>query len=600
MRALLMLPPFGGLDRPSLGVHTVQAVARARGHAVDVYYSNIEFAVHIGEIAYMVITTFGTLDLLGERIMGLPLGASIPAGMMGALNRRIAQAAQERGVIATLLTLQSLRDSIDKWLEDVLSVAIAGQYDVIGFSTTFEQTNGVALLARACRSRLPEVRLVVGGANCDGPMAPAMQRFVPEIDVVFSGESEDAFATYLDCPDQHIGRAIVSSPPTLNLDIVPPPDYREFFEQFDRKLPGSTLRRDGELKVSYETSRGCWWGQKHHCTFCGLNGGGMGYREKSPEKVIRELQALTGHTQIRRVEMTDNIMPHSYFSTLIPMLAEADLGLDIFYEQKANISLEKILALRAAGVSRIQPGIEALSDDLLLLMRKGTSKKQNIALLRYARSCDLTVDWNLLSGFPGDREEWYQETLDSLPSLVHLPPPTGFYALNFDRFSPYFEQADRYGIEDLTPAPSYVEAFPTCDYLPDLAYHFQGKSNGFTMDKSETLRRLNSAVEVWRSRWDTPGGTPPCLEVVDLGSDEYILIDTRGLPGSFIMQPITADQASVALSFHTEEGPATRWGEEYHVCLRGRGGFSPLACASPKILDRFERVSAPDLADVIV
>ncbi len=38
--------------------------------------------------------------------------------------------------------------------------------------------------------------------------------------------------------------------------------------------------------VPYETSRGCWWGQKKHCTFCGLNPLGMNYRAKSPERAV--------------------------------------------------------------------------------------------------------------------------------------------------------------------------------------------------------------------------------------------------------------------------------------------------------------------------
>lgn len=28
----------------------------------------------------------------------------------------------------------------------------------------------------------------------------------------------------------------------------------------------------------YEASLGCWWGEKHHCTFCGLNGTTMKFR----------------------------------------------------------------------------------------------------------------------------------------------------------------------------------------------------------------------------------------------------------------------------------------------------------------------------------
>jgi ribosomal peptide maturation radical SAM protein 1 len=600
MRALLVVPPFGGLDRPSLGVHVVQAVARQRGHSVDVFYSNIAFAAHIGEIAYMIITTFGTLELLGERIMGLPLGTQIPSGMMRSLNQEIERASAARGLECAGLTVKSIRAAIDGWLEDVVRAVSPQAYDVIGFSSTFEQINGVAVLARACRRAMPSARLVVGGANCDGEMAPAMKRFVPEIDMVFSGESEAAFADYLSDPAMFGASVIVSSRPNEDLNALPPPDYAEFFGQFEKWLPESILRQSGDLKISYETSRGCWWGQKHHCTFCGLNGGGMSYREKRPEKVVAELAALAASTGVRKIEMTDNIMPHSYFGTLVPILAEADLGLEIFYEQKANISLDKVLALQAAGVVRIQPGIEALQDDLLRLMKKGTSRKQNIALLRYSRSVGLQVDWNLLSGFPNDRESWYDEVLQIAPLLAHLQPPTGLYALNFDRFSPYFENPAQYGIETLLPAPAYTEAFPGCDYAADLAYHFQSPSAGMTPGNSDVVRRLADAVGQWRERWERSDGAPPCLEVVEIAEGSYALVDTRGLPGTSLMRQISIEQASVALSFHHADTAATRWGIAHGVCVRGRDGYVPLACAVPRVLRYFESIWAPDLEDAPV
>ena len=602
MRALLIVPPFGTLDRPSLGIHVVQAYARKHGHQVDVFYSNIVFAARIGEVAYMAITTFGGVDMLGERVMGLSLGASIPDRMLDELNRKIAKEARARDLQSCVLDMRAIESSIDDWLADVASVVRDSPYDVIGFSTTFEQTNGLAVLAKTCRDLLPDVKLVAGGANCEGEMAAAVSDYVPELDVVFSGESEIAFSRYLDGLEDRKERRIVHSPPKSDLNDNPCPDFSDFFRQIHHWLPDAELIRAGDLRISYETSRGCWWGQKHHCTFCGLNGGGMGYREKDPVKVIAELAELAKETGIRKFEMTDNIMPHSYFGTLVPMLKEADLGIEVFYEQKANISLEKIVALKAAGIIRIQPGIESLNDDLLKLMKKGTSSKQNIAMLRYSRVLGVDVLWNILSGFPGEQEEWFEETLRMVPSLVHLQPPTSLYTLNFDRFSPYHERPAYYGIEDLKPHLSYAEAFPNCANLDDLAYHFRGLSNSLKVGQDEVLIKLSAKLEWWKSLWGRPeeGRTPPCLEIIQLDERNYMMIDTRPLSGILPLQQITEEQASVALCFHQAESAATRWGEDNFVCFRVAGGFIPLACAAPRIIQHFESVRAPDLADVAV
>lgn len=602
MRALLIVPPFGTLDRPSLGIHVVQAYARKHGHIVDVLYSNIAFAARIGEVAYMAITTFGGVDMLGERVMGLSLGASLPESMLDELNRKIAKEARARDLPGYVLDIEAIERATEDWLVEICDIVRASPYDVIGFSSTFEQTNGLAVLVKACREMLPDVKLVAGGANCEGEMASAISEYVPELDAIFSGESEMAFSRYLDGLEELNELRIIHSPPKSDLNDNPRPDFSDFFRQIHHWLPDAELIRAGDLRISYETSRGCWWGQKHHCTFCGLNGGGMGYREKDPAKVIAEISDLARETGIRKFEMTDNIMPHSYFGTLIPMLKEANLGIEIFYEQKANISLEKILALKAAGVLRIQPGIESLNDGLLKLMKKGTSSKQNIATLRYSRVLGVDILWNILSGFPGEQEEWFEETLRMVPSLVHLQPPTSLYTLNFDRFSPYHERAAHYGIEDLRPHPSYAEAFPNCTNLDDLAYHFRGQSNSLKVGEDEVLINLAAKLEWWKSLWGRPeeGKMPPCLEIIQLDDRNYMMIDTRPLPGVLPLQQISEEQASVALSFHQYDSAATRWGEENFACFKVAGGFIPLACAAPRVIQHFESVRAPDLADVAV
>lgn len=603
MRALLIVPPFGSVDRPNIGVHLLQSCARARGHDVDILYSNISFAALLGEVPYMTITGASIQAMMGERVMGLPTGAMLTDDMLRQLNEEILYEAKVRHLdVPKPLTIEILHKAIDALLAETAEAIVRRPYDVIGFSSTFEQTNGLALLAKQCRAVLPDVILVAGGANCEGKMAPAMKRFAPELDYVFSGESEHSFVEFLDHPERFAGQCIIDSPPNPDLNSLPPLDFDEFFIQLDHRLPESWLRRTGEIRLPYESSRGCWWGQKNHCTFCGLNGQGMGYREKKPEQVMTEIVDLIATTGLRNFSMTDNIMPFSYFNSLIPDLIEADLGLDIFYEQKANISFEKVLALKTAGVTRIQPGIESLQDDLLRLMKKGTTGKQNIALLRYVRTLSISTAWNLLSGFPEDREEWYAEMLRLVPLIVHLEPPIGVSMLNFDRFSPYYDRAAEYGITDLRPLDAYQEAFPNCDYLSELAYHFIGDCNGHTIDNSETVRQLMAAVNVWRDLWDCSEGEKviPCLEVIEIDPANYLLIDTRPLPDVPFMQQISAEQASVALSFHTEESALTRWGEERRVCVRERNGFFPLACAAPEVLLRFERVRAPSLQDAPV
>src|SRR5262249_6205453 len=151
----------------------------------------------------------------------------------------------------------------------------------------------------------------------------------------------------------------------------------------------------------------------------------------------------------RNILMVDNIMPHEYFGTLLPALAEKNFGLRIFYEQKANLTTARMEKIAKAGINIIQPGIESLSDDLLRLMKKGVKSWQNIAALRFARMHDVYVNWNLLHSFPGDLKAHYVAMERLVPLLHHLCPPSGLNQLSIDRFSPYFDHRENYGISNV-------------------------------------------------------------------------------------------------------------------------------------------------------
>ena len=45
---LWIQPPFGLVDYPSLGLHTLQAVALAEGFSSSVFYANQSFAAQVG------------------------------------------------------------------------------------------------------------------------------------------------------------------------------------------------------------------------------------------------------------------------------------------------------------------------------------------------------------------------------------------------------------------------------------------------------------------------------------------------------------------------------------------------------------------------
>jgi len=300
------------------------------------------------------------------------------------------------------------------------------------------------------------------------------------------------------------------------------------------------LPRAGHRNVwlPIETARGCWWGTRHHCTFCGLNGTTMRFRSKSPERVLGELAEQARRYRSFHFEAVDNILDTAYLRKLFPVLAENETGYEFFYEVKASLSREQLKLMARAGVTHIQPGIESLSSNVLRLMRKGGSAIQNVNLLRWAQYYGIHVAWNLLWGFPGETAQDYADQAAVIPHLRHLRPPGTAARIWLERFSPIFTEPDTFGLRRRTPERSYRYVYPDSVDLDRVAYFFDYELDGELPDG--TYAALRRAADDWSSAWQQ--GSPPVLNY--WAAPRFVQIyDERqpGQEGSYALEDTLAD-----------------------------------------------------------
>lgn len=592
--ALIIVPPFAGLDRPSLGAHVLQACARARGVNVGVLYANLLLGGEVGEPTYQAVCYGPSGALLGERFFAAAAYDIPPFGFDDAYVSYFPERANVPSdeVEIDLTELMRLQPHVAEWLDALAVLVVAQGYPVVGCTTTFEQTSASIALLRRIKQLRPETVTILGGANCDGEMAEGICGLSDAVDYVFAGECEEAFPGFMEevmAGRRPAGRVIRGTPCNA-LDALPTPEFSEYYAQLAASLPDSELVKGELVLLPYESSRGCWWGAKHHCTFCGLNAQTMQHREKTADRVIAELRHLLESHPTRKVCVVDNIMPRSYFKTLLPRLATELPGIQVFYEQKSNLTLDQVEALRTAGVCDIQPGIEALSSALLTRMDKGVTARQNIALMRYARAASLTLTWNLLYAFPGDRVEDYEETLQVVPLLRHLEPPGGMSHLSLDRFSPYFDMPEKYGITDLRPMPGYEAVIPPLVAPASIAYHFIGTYPSGAFERPDLIKALKIEVDHWMSLWRNVDNPLPALAITPLSDEHYMLFDSRGLDGTEEIQFVDRDQASVVLTGRRldEKDEDVEWALEARAVVALDGRYVPLVTAAPELLREFE------------
>ena len=426
-------------------------------------------------------------------------------------------------------------------IEHLVSLILDSEPDVVGFTSTFQQNTASLAAAKRIKELAPDVMTVMGGANCDGDQGAALHRNFPFLDYVVRGEGEEAFPALLGalragttmagipglCYRTGSGDSAVNpmAAQPLQPGRIAPPDYTGYFERFATSVAKSWH----EPKLPMESSRGCWWGEKHHCTFCGLNGSTMAFRGKDPAAFLDEVVHLVRRHQILDIVVVDNIMDMGYLSSFMPALKELGYDLRIHYEIKANMRMEQLRVLRDAGVVAVQPGIENLSTRVLKLMDKGVTGCHNVRLMRDAESLGIAVAWNYLHGFPGEQPEDYLPIIEQFPALYHLASPSSSSRIGLERFSPYFSRPGL-GFATRWPATQYSVTYDLPESeLNDLAYLFYTPDRGI---QDATARRLTVAIGEWAE-----AHTQSRLTQCDLGS-EIVLVSRR--PGfDWTIQHIT-------------------------------------------------------------
>ena len=563
----LVTMPYASPTRPSMALGLLKAILAEGGITASVAYANLWFAESVGLRRYsLCASNMPIVFLAGEWTFA---GAAFPDDPRRAERdaeylRQVRQASDgypqvwsgARGNEFTA-DLLALRAAATEFVDEAARRVLATGARVVGCTSTFEQHVASLALLRRVRELDPGVITMLGGANCETVMGEATHRCFPWVDYVVSGEA-DGLVTELcrlaltrgrDVPAGELPRGVLGPAhrePTeagqpggagarlaghrkprhklaralfSNLDSLPVPQYDDYFAT----LAASPIAPNVRPGLPLESSRGCWWGAAHQCTFCGLNGTSLGYRSKSPERVLAEVHELEDRYGVSDFEAVDNILDMAYHKTLLPGLAADSSDRRIFYEIKANVSRAQVAALVDAGIMWVQPGIESLHSEVLRLMDKGIQGWQNVQLLKWARELGLRLSWSILWGFPGEKDDWYEDMAQWLPAMTHLPPPAATPRVRFDRYSVYHEQASRLGLI-LFPIGTLSLVYPSGPGdLDSMAYFFTTEPNSGPLRIIQTLneavtanpgiRAVTQAVRDWAAAHR--GGERPVLAMED-------------------------------------------------------------------------------------
>lgn len=418
------------------------------------------------------------------------------------------------------------------------------RFGLAGFSICFCQLTSSLYFIRSIKKKFPKLAIVIGGSMFAGDSIKDIFTVFPEIDFVVNGEGERPLCSLvrhlrrsadseeisripgLVTPCSCTGENPVTFDQMADLTDLPVPDYDDYFHLMKTAAPDNTFFPT----LLAEASRGCRWqasnSEHSGCAFCNLNRNWQGYRCKGPEQVCREIDHLTSKYRTLSVAFMDNLMPAKTAMEMFDQLAGLEKDLDLFCELRATTQKRVLEKMSAAGVSKIQIGIESLSSSLLKKLNKGTTAIQNLEIMKHCEGLGIANNANLILHFPGSDLADMDETLRNIEFAAFFRPPT-LVPFWLGHGSSVYDDPAAFGVKAIFNHPNYAKIFPQeiHRHMTFLIQRYRGDM-GF---QKQLWRPVEQRVDDWEknyTRIHRTGGDTPILSYRD-GRDFMIIRQER-------------------------------------------------------------------------
>lgn len=505
--------PFADVLQPPLGVSVLCGAMRDAGISVKAFYPSLSFAE---KVPYRVYEWLGSntyervADYYFSRIaFGFDPDADRAFRSMIASLREKERLPSNLldGVSDTLLAL--IRSACEEVVAETVEALCALKHlKVVACSATFLQLYASLAVLRQLKARRPNVVTIIGGAECEGAAADELARKLEFIDFACSGEGDKSLPELvLRClnggsseklPDGVADRKGVPEC-GVSCSMVEPAQFgRVDHSDYLSRFASSGLFSAFKPTMTIEFSRGCWKGERSHCTFCGFNGERMHFRHKPVSRILDEMVQMY-ERGVRFFQATDTILDIHTMRSVFEAFSERCPDAVITCDVSPVLSSEQLAFLAQNGVLFLQAGIETLHPHHVTLLNKASSPANSIAFLKYAREQGIAVFWNILTSIPGDDPEEYEQMSKMVPLLEHLSPPH-FGVIRFDRFSSYWKTPGKYGLS-LKPSSSCRYLLPARSKLDPcrVSMFFDNENESIRTDyRDKSIHGLSERIAEWQ------------------------------------------------------------------------------------------------------
>jgi anaerobic magnesium-protoporphyrin IX monomethyl ester cyclase len=353
----------------------------------------------------------------------VPQAVFIPLGIS-----YLATVLEEKGYEVDVVDCQINRPS-ESELEDKFRTL---KPDIVGVTAATVTYFPALKILKATKAALPNCVTLIGGPHVT-VLDERTFTDSPDVDIVVRGEGEQTMlelaalvsegkmenlSGVLGVTFKKNGKLVASAdrPFIEDIDSLPRPAHHLF--------DMTRYRINGKNYMPIITSRGC----PFNCAFClASKMCGSGFRARSPSKVVDELEWLRDTFGAGAFAFYDDTFTHDINRAIAICDEMQARGFLLPWDCRTRvdrISKELLMKLRATNCQLIHFGVESGSQQLLNIMRKGTTVEQNAKAIKMVKDAGILVAISLVIGYPGETPEMLQQTVDFIrktkPDYVYM------------------------------------------------------------------------------------------------------------------------------------------------------------------------------------
>ncbi|HPA25381.1 MAG TPA: radical SAM protein [bacterium] len=320
--------------------------------------------------------------------------------------------------------------------------------EVVGITTMTFTLLDVLETIKTVKSIKPNAKIVLGGPHPH--IFPEETINLPGVDFCVLGEGEKAFKELIDNLDnpkewQNISNLVFKNDGNIvnvgirdliqNLDELPFPareltPYKKYSSSMATKFPVTTMF----------TSRGC----PYKCLFCDRPHLGKNFRARSAKSVVSELEECV-KLGIKEIFIYDDTfaVDRQRVLDICKLIKEKKIDISWDIRTRVNTVDEEILAiLKDAGCQRIHFGVEAGTEKILKVLRKGITLDMAKKAFKLARKAGIQTLGYFMMGSPTETKEDILKTIKIAkkmqPDYAHFTittpyPATELYLMGLDQ-----------------------------------------------------------------------------------------------------------------------------------------------------------------------